>query len=110
MGAMNRLTEKIALTALVAAASVMTVSGQLPIPVPGQNAGQTSGHAGPPGAGNQGGRGGGRGGRGAHPAPAPGKQVAAPIPAAIEITGPGEFFETFMDNYDDAKRTLIPPK
>jgi hypothetical protein len=104
MRAMNRVTEKIALTVLVGAASVMTVLGQLPIPVPGQNPGPSGAPAAAPG-----GRGGGRGGRGAPPA-APIKQVAAPIPAAVEVTGPGEFYETFMDDYDDAKNAEVPAK
>src|SRR5437870_10124237 len=98
---MNRLPEKIALTVFLAAATRITVWGQLPIPVPGQNPG--------PGA-NPSGRGGARGGRGAQPAAAPIKQIVTPIPAAIEVTGPGQFYETFMDDYDDAKGTLIPPK
>ena len=84
----------------------MTVSGQLPIPVPGQNPAQGGGQAGAPVA-AAGGRG---GGRGAQAPAAPVKQVAAPIPVAVEVTGPGEFFETFMDDYDDAKKTNIPPK
>jgi hypothetical protein len=33
-----------------------------------------------------------------------------PIPNAIEVTGPGEFFETFMDDWDDVKKTQIPAK
>ena len=97
---MNRLPEKITLTVFITAACAITARGQLPIPVPGQN----------PAPNGAGGRGGGRGGRGAQPAPAPVKQVVTPIPSAGEVTGPGPFFETFMDNYDDAKRTLIPPK
>ena len=101
---MNRMPEKIALTVLIGAASVMTVLGQLPIPVPGQNPAPAGAPAVAPG-----GRGGGRGGRGAQPA-APVKQVAAPLPAAVEVTGPGEFFETFMDDYDDTKKTEIPAK
>jgi hypothetical protein len=36
--------------------------------------------------------------------------MAAPIPAAIEVTGPGDFYETFMDDHDDAKKTDIPAK
>jgi Alpha/beta hydrolase domain len=100
---MNRLPEKIALTVFVAAAGVMTVWGQLPIPVSGQNPGQRGAAAGA-----RGGRG---GGRGAQPAAAqPVKQVAAPLPSAIEVTGPGEFYETFMDDYDDAKKIEIPAK
>ena len=106
---MNRLPEKIALTVFVAAASVMTVSGQLPIPVPGQNPAQGGASGGAPGGG-RGGRGGGRGGRGAQPAAEPVKQVVTPIPTAVEVTGPGEFFETFMDDHDDAKKTDIPAK
>jgi hypothetical protein len=99
---MRRLPEKIAMTVFVAAASVMTVVGQLPIPGGAQ-----------PGAadGGRGGRGGGRGGRGAQAAAAaPVKQVVTPVPSAIEVTGPGEFFETFMDNHDDVKKTDIPAK
>ena len=38
------------------------------------------------------------------------KQVVAPIPTAIEVTGPGEFYETFMDDHDDAKNIDIPAK
>jgi hypothetical protein len=93
---MNRLLE-IAPIVFLAAVSVTTVSGQLPIPVPGQNPAQ-------------GGRGGRGGGRGVQPVAAPVKQVVAPIPAGTEGTGPGEFFETFMDDYDDAKKANIPPK
>lgn len=93
---MNHAVAKIALVASIALISVMIVSGQPPIPAPGQNQG--------PGGG-RGGR-----GRGAQPAPQPVKQVAAPIPSAVEVTGPGEFFETFMGDYDDAKRTEIPAK
>jgi hypothetical protein len=98
---MNRLPEKIALTVLVAAASLTTVFAQLPIPVSGQSPSQGGVQAGGPG--------GGRGGRGAQPPAVPIKQVAAPIPAAVEVTGPGEFYETFMDDYDDAKKANIPP-
>src|SRR6185369_9749465 len=100
---MKRLPDKIALTVLVVATGVMTVWGQLPIPVPGQNPGQ----GGAPG-GARSGRG---GGRGAPPAAAqPVKQVAAPLPSAIEVTGPGEFYETFMDDYGDEKKIEIPAK
>lgn len=95
--------EKLGLFAVAAAASVMLVSAQLPIPAPGQAAAQGPG-------GGRGGRGaGGRGGRGAQPAE-PVKQTVAPLPTAVEVTGPGEFFETFMDDYDDASRQLIAPK
>ncbi len=84
---MNRL-------ALLAAVSSLTAWGQLPIPAPGQ----------PP---TQAGRG---GGRGVQPAAAPVKQVVTPLPSAIEVTGPGDFFETFMDNYDDVKKTAVSAK
>jgi len=97
---MTHLPEKIALTVFLAAASVTNVFGQLPIPVSGQNPA--------PGGAPGGGRGG-RGGRGAQPSE-PVKQVVTPIPSAVEVTGPGEFFETFMDDYDDAKKTNIAPK
>src|ERR1700679_474652 len=104
MRTMNRLPGKIALTVFAAAASVMTVSGQLPIPVSGQSPSQGGAQAGPPAGGR-----GGRGGRGAQPAAAePVKQVVTPIPAASEVTGPGEFYETFMDDHDDSKKTDIP--
>ena len=80
------------------------VFGQLPIPVPGQaSPGQAPTPQGAPG-----GRGG-RGGRGTQPAEPP-KQVVTPIPTAIEVTGPGDFFETFMDNWDDVKKVQIPAK
>lgn len=100
MRVMTLWRRNIALNLCVTTVTALSAWGQLPIPVPGQNPG--------PG-GNPGGRGGGRG-RGAQPAPAPVKQVVTPIPGAVEVTGPGPFFETFMDNYDDAKGTLIPPK
>ena len=96
---MKRLLQSTALTLFVVAPSVMTVFGQLPIPVPGQTPAQ-------PGA--QAGRGG-RGGRGPQAAE-PVKQVVAPIPTATEVTGPGEFFETFMDDWDDVKKVQIPAK
>src|ERR1035438_3296582 len=105
---MNRLP-KIALTVLTAAASVMTLSAQLPIPVSGQNPAQGGAPAGAPAGAGGVGRGGRGAGRGAAAAP-PVKQVAAPIPAAVEVTGPGEFYETFMDDHDDAKKTDVPAK
>src|SRR5690349_13168626 len=101
---MNRLPEKIALTFFVSAAAAMNALGQLPIPVSGQNPAPGGAQTAVPA-----GRGGGRGGRGAQPAE-PSKQVVAPIPAAAEITGPGEFYETFMDDHDDARNTGIPAK
>ena len=103
---MNRMLGKIALTVIITAAGVMTASAQLPIPVPGQNPAQGGAPAGAPG----GGRGGRGGGRGAQVAAEHVKQVVTPIPAAIEVTGPGEFFETFMDDRDDAKKIDIPAK
>src|SRR5580698_3755571 len=98
---MNRFPQNIALIVL-AAASVLTVFGQLPIPVSGQ-AGTAEGGRGGRGGGGRG------GGRGAQPAESV-KQMVTPIPAAIEVTGPGEFYETFMDNHDDAKQADIPAK
>jgi hypothetical protein len=97
---MNRLLHRAAVTLLVVGPSATAVFGQLPIPVPGQPPAQ-------PGA--QGGRGGGRGGRGPQPAE-PVKQVVTPIPTAVEVTGPGAFFETFMDDWDDVKKVQIPAK
>ena len=103
---MNRLPEKTALTLCIAAAGVMTVFGQLPIPVPGQSPAQGGAQAGGPVGGRSG-----RGGRGPQQAAAePVKQVVAPIPTAIEVSGPGEFYETFMDDYDDSTKAAIPAK
>jgi hypothetical protein len=91
--------KKIALIVLIAGAGVMTVSGQLPIPVPGQDPARGGAQAG------------GRGGRGAPAAAAqPVKQVVTPIPTAIEVTGPGEFYETFMDDHDDVKKVDMAAK
>ena len=101
--------KKIALTSLVAAASVMNAWGQLPIPVSGANPAPSSPSSAQPGAPGAG-RGGRGGGRGAQAAAEPVKQLAAPIPAAIEVTRPGEFYETFMDNHDDVKSIDIPAK
>jgi hypothetical protein len=92
---------KIALAVLIAGAGVMTVSGQLPIPVPGQGPAQGVAQPGGPG---------GRGGRGRQVAAQPVKQVVTPIPTAIEVTGPGEFYETFMDDHDDVKNVDIAAK
>jgi hypothetical protein len=104
---MTRLPEKIALTVFAAAASVMNVWGQLPIPVAGPNPVQGGAQPGAPGTG----RGGRDGGRGAQAAAAePVKQVVTPLPAALEVTGPGEFYETFMDDHDDVIKTDIPAK
>src|SRR5271166_1540856 len=75
---------------------VVTAFGQLPIPVAGQAPAQPAG---------------GRGGRGGPAAPATAvKQVVASIPSAVEVTGPGEFFETFMDDYDDVSKSAIAAK
>jgi len=82
-------------------ACTTTLFAQAPIPVPGQPPAQNA-PGGQPGGQGRGARGGGR-------APAePVKQVAAPIPTAVEVTGPGAFFETFMDNWDDLKKVQIP--
>jgi hypothetical protein len=90
---------KIALAAFIAAVSLMTVLGQLPIPVPGQNnpqGGQNGrgGGQGQRGGGGQQGRGGQRGAPAAPAAP----MVVAPLATATsEITGPGKFYETLME-------------
>src|ERR1019366_6214788 len=97
----KRMRTKIALAVLIAGAGVMTVSGQLPIPVPGQGPAQGVAQPGGPG---------GRGGRGRQVAAQPVKQVVTPIPTAIEVTGPGEFYETFMDDHDDVKNVDIAAK
>src|SRR4051812_37030388 len=118
METMSRWTKRVGLTAFVVAISALTASAQLPIPVPGQNAppgGGQPGAQGQRGGGGQGQRGGGgqggRGGQRGAPAEAePVKQVVTPIPTAVEVTGPGAFFETFMDNHDDAKNAQIPAK
>jgi Alpha/beta hydrolase domain len=81
------------------AACTTALFGQAPIPVPGQPPAQNAPQPGGPGRGGR--------GRGAQPA-APVKQVAAPLPAAVEVTGPGAFFETFMDNWGDIKKVQIP--
>jgi len=109
----NRLIPKtaVAVLAVVVAVAVgsMTIGGQLPIPVPGQQ-GQQGQQGGRGGAGAAAGAQGGRGGqRGAPVAAAePVKQVASPIPTAVEVMGPGAFYETFMDNHDDEKNIQVP--
>src|SRR5262245_13918554 len=91
----------IAAIVFIFAITAVIVFGQTPIPIPGQNPAQTGGQ------GQRGG--GGRGGqRGAEAAPEPVKQVVSPIATAVEITGPGPFFETFMDSHDDAKNVQVP--
>ncbi len=90
----NRLAGKLVLAAFVVAISVMTVLGQLPIPVPGQNNGTQGAQGQRGGGGGQGGRG---GQRGAQAAP-PGPMIVAPLAtASAEISGPGKFFETLME-------------
>lgn len=84
MIATNRWTRRIALVAVVAAIGVMTVLGQLPIPVQGQR-----------GQGGQGGQGQ-RGGQPAQPQDPP-PVVSAIANVSAEITGPGKFFETLME-------------
>jgi hypothetical protein len=104
---MNRSLAKGGFAAILTASGVMMAFGQLPIPVPGPQGG---GPAGVP-AGGRTGRGGGRAGRGVPAALAePVKQVVAPFPSTIEVTGPGDFFETFMDDHDDANNTNIPAR
>jgi hypothetical protein len=84
------------LTVFVVAGGAMSAWGQLPIPVAGQSPAPNGGRA---------------GGRGPQPVVAePVKQVVTPIPAAVEVSEPGDFFETFMDDHDDATKTNIPAK
>ena len=91
---------------LTALAFAIATLGQLPIPVPGQNPQPGGAPAGVPAGGR-----GRAGGRGVPAAPAePVKQVVTPIPAAVEVTGPGEFYETFMDDHDETTNTNIPAK
>lgn len=103
MRALNSLPSRILITAL---AFALTVLGQLPIPVPGQNQQPGAAPSGPSGGGR--GRAGGRGAQAA--APEPVKQVATPIPSAFEVTGPGEIYETFMDDHDETANANIPAK
>lgn len=71
---------------------MVTAFGQLPIPVAGQAPAQPAG------------------GRGRGAPTAPVKQAVAAIPSAVAVTAPGEFFETFMDDYDDVSKSAIPAK
>src|SRR5215471_3494132 len=82
MGAMRA----IAVVGIFVAASAVTVLGQLPIPIQGQQPAQ-----------GQQGRG--RGGRGGEQpqAPDPPPVAAAVATATPEITGPGKFYETLME-------------
>ena len=107
---MKRFPDKIALTVIVAVVGAMTALGQLPIPVPGQNPAQGGAQGAAQGGVQASVLGGGRGGRGGQPTAEPVKQVVTPIPTAIEVTGPGEFYETFMDDHDDVTKTDIPAK
>src|SRR5262249_16448128 len=105
------------LITVVVAISAITFLAQTPIPVPGQNPQQDAGQGQRGGAQAHRGQGqragaahGPRGQRGAEAAAEPVKQVVASIPAAIEVTGPGGFFETFMDSHDDGKNVQVPAK
>ena len=89
---------KITVAAVALFFGAVILSGQTAIPVPGQRGAQ----------GQQGQ--GARGQRGAQQPAAPVHQVAAPIPAATEVSGPGQFFETFMDSHDDEKNVQVPAK
>jgi hypothetical protein len=82
------------------------ILGQTAIPVPGQAPAPAADGQGQRGGGGRGGR----GQRGGEVAAAPVKQVVASIPTAVEVTGPGAFFETFMDSHDDAKNAQIAAK
>ena len=90
--------KKITVAAVALFFGAVILSGQTAIPVPGQRGAQ----------GQQGQ--GARGQRGAQQPAAPVHQVAAPIPAATEVSGPGQFFETFMDSHDDEKNVQVPAK
>ena len=87
---------KLTVAALALLLGAVNFLAQTPIPVPGQQ-----GQRGPQGQ---------RGQRGAQPAAAPVQQVIAPIANAVEVSGPGPFFETFMDSHDDEKNVQVPSK
>ena len=94
MNLMKRSAGNTTLAIFVVAISATIILGQTAIPIPGQRGGDQ-----------------GQRGRGAEaPAAEPVKQVAAPIATAVEVTGPGAFFETFMDSHDDAKNIQIPAR
>ena len=110
MRAVNCFAKKIMLTVLVAVSSAISVVAQLPIPIPGQRPARDDSQGGVPGSATSG-RSIGRGGRGAPAAPAePVKPVVTPIPASREVTSPGEFYETFMDDHDDETNANITAK
>ena len=92
----RRLTSKTTVAAVAVFISAATLLAQTPIPVPGQR--------GPGARGAQGGQ------RGAQQPAAPVQQAVAPIASAMEVTGPGPFFETFMDTHDDEKDVQVPAK
>src|SRR5215472_11880442 len=104
------------LVTFIVAISAITFLAQTPIPVPGQSPQQDAGQGqrgaqGQRGQNQRGGGGqGGRGQRGTEAEAEPVKQVVAPIPTAVEVTGPGAFFETFMDSHDDGKNVQVPAK
>ena len=103
----NRL---IPITAVLMAMVVgtMTIVGQLPIPVPGQQgpAGtRWPGGGGGGGAGAQGGRADARSSSGAGGACQTGSRSHS---NGLEVMGPGRFYETFMDNHDDDKNARFP--
>ena len=105
MTVLSRLTSKIVVAAVALFFSAVIFLGQTAIPIPGQQ-----GQGGAPGQQGQGARGGQRGQRGAQQPAAPVKQVVAPAATAMEVTGPGPFFETFMDSHDDEKNVQVPAK
>ena len=91
----NRWIAATAIVAAIVTVNVITVFGQLPIPVQGQRGGQAPLPQ-PPQPGQPGQRGGGRGQQPA-PAPDPPPVVSAIAMASPEVTGPGKFFETLME-------------
>ncbi len=97
----KQLAANFAMAAFILSIGAVTSWAQTAIPVPGQN---------PPQVPAQGQRGGGRSGQRGAGAAEPVKQVVAPIAAAGEVSGPGTFFETFMDSHDDAKNIQVPAK
>jgi hypothetical protein len=99
---MNYRPARFILFTSIAIAATLALHAQLPIPVPGQTP-VVNGPQAPAGRA-------GRGGRGTQALAEPVKQVVTPIPTATEITGPGDFFETFMDDRDDATNTNIPAR